>query len=97
MCDQDDDGDGFNDEEDNCPLMPNATQADGDQDGAGDSCDQCPDTLPGAAVDDVGCPLPIPGDFDDDSDVDQTDFGRFQACYNVWSPKTPYLLSTLDF
>ena len=36
----DSDGDGVQDQIDNCPLVPNATQADADGDGRGDVCDQ---------------------------------------------------------
>jgi hypothetical protein len=38
------DGDGIPDADDNCPLVPNADQADGDGDGTGDACDNCPGT-----------------------------------------------------
>jgi hypothetical protein len=31
-------------------------------------------------VDPFGCPLPIPGDMNQDGDVDQEDFGVFQVC-----------------
>jgi len=80
VCDNDDDGDGLDDEADNCPLNANSNQVDDDTDGVGDSCDECPDTLPGVPVDPTGCVSQIPGDFDRDGDVDQTDFGRFQSC-----------------
>ena len=38
----DEDGDGVPDEYDNCPIIPNADQADGDSDNVGDACDNCP-------------------------------------------------------
>ena len=84
VCDPDNDNDGLDDEDDNCPLIANPDQADADDDGVGDACDICPDTLVGAVVDETGCPLPIPADFDGDLDgdldVDQDDFGHIQAC-----------------
>ncbi|MBN1512689.1 MAG: SUMF1/EgtB/PvdO family nonheme iron enzyme [Phycisphaerae bacterium] len=79
-CDDDDDGDGLDDGDDNCPLAYNPGQEDDDEDGVGDLCDSCPDTLPGAVVDETGCPVPVRADFDGDGDVDQTDFGHIQVC-----------------
>jgi hypothetical protein len=38
----DEDGDGFSDEEDLCPLSWDPAQADHDEDGLGDACDLCP-------------------------------------------------------
>jgi hypothetical protein len=38
----DSDGDGVADVFDNCPTIPNPTQADGDGDNHGDACDNCP-------------------------------------------------------
>lgn len=38
----DTDGDGIPDDEDNCPTIPDASQADTDADGSGDACDACP-------------------------------------------------------
>lgn len=40
----DDDADGVLNEDDNCPLVANATQADVDGDSVGDVCDNCPAT-----------------------------------------------------
>ncbi|MCH7871828.1 MAG: IPTL-CTERM sorting domain-containing protein, partial [Planctomycetes bacterium] len=49
----DTDGDGAQDECDNCPSQPNPTQTDGDGDGVGDECDTCP------GYDDAQpCPIP---------------------------------------
>lgn len=46
----DTDGDGITDALDNCPAIPNPTQADADNDGHGDDCDACPlDSNPGPA------------------------------------------------
>ncbi len=42
--DLDDDNDGVLDVTDNCPLIPNPTQADFDGDGKGDTCDNPPPT-----------------------------------------------------
>jgi hypothetical protein len=42
----DGDRDGLEDPIDNCPLVPNPTQADADADGVGDACDNCPTPNP---------------------------------------------------
>ncbi|MBN1274504.1 MAG: thrombospondin type 3 repeat-containing protein [Candidatus Aminicenantes bacterium] len=42
ICPQDKDGDGINDNDDNCPEIANADQLDTDDDGWGDVCDNCP-------------------------------------------------------
>ncbi|HEX8437835.1 lamin tail domain-containing protein [Archangium sp.] len=49
------DGDGLAVPGDNCPMVPNPSQADGDRDGTGDVCDLCPSPNPGNAA----CPLSI--------------------------------------
>jgi hypothetical protein len=38
----DPDGDGLDNEEDNCPIVSNPDQEDFDKDGSGDKCDKCP-------------------------------------------------------
>ena len=46
-CDMDDDGDGWADVDDNCPLVADPQQEDADGDNVGDVCDNClitPDT-----------------------------------------------------
>jgi hypothetical protein len=79
-CDPDMDNDGVPNAQDNCPTVYNPNQLDSEGDGVGDACDNCPNTVPGARVDSNGCPERIPGDFDRDGDVDQSDFGHLQAC-----------------
>ena len=79
-CDDDIDGDGVPNSLDNCPLAANPDQRDTDGDGLADACDACPRTLPGLPVDATGCSESVPGDMDRDGDVDQVDFGLFQAC-----------------
>jgi hypothetical protein len=60
--------------------IPDACEPDADADGVPDDCDQCPGTEPGTPVGADGCRRPTPGDFNGDFDVDQEDFGAFQAC-----------------
>ncbi len=88
-CDPDDDNDTIEDVDDNCPFTMNVAQTDSDGDGRGDACDACPGTVPGAVVGGDGCPLPIPGDFDGDGDVDLGDFGGLQRCLGGPMPLQP--------
>jgi len=74
------DYDGIMDTNDICPLRADPSQLDSDGDGLGDACDACPHTIPGVDIDALGCPTPVPSDFDVDGDVDQADFGSFQVC-----------------
>jgi hypothetical protein len=66
----DNDSDGTNNEEDNCPSDFNSDQADEDGDGVGDLCDNCPhvengnqmdldEDDVGDACDDLACPNPM--------------------------------------
>ena len=85
----DQDADGVPDAEDNCPDTYNPDQEDLDGDGVGDACDDCPDTIPGLPVGANGCEIVIPGDYDGDLDVDQSDFAHVQACLNSDGPILP--------
>ncbi len=90
LIDTDGDADSYGDTSDNCPLLPNTDQTDGDCDGVGDACDACPNSPPGSSVGPDGCsPCSTPpADVDGDTDVDLTDFGAFQACFN--GPNRPW-------
>jgi hypothetical protein len=88
VCDDDKDGDGTPNALDTCPSLYNPDQADADHDGFGDACDACPNTPPGFLMRPNGCPL-VTSDFDGDGDVDQSDFGHFQACMVVTSSIRP--------
>ncbi len=68
---RDSDGDGVEDDLDNCPDVPN-DQTDDDQDGRGNACDECPFDAHDDADDDGAC-----GDVDNCpwvSNADQSDF-----------------------
>jgi hypothetical protein len=67
-CGGDADNDGLGADQDNCPLVPNANQADRDGDGEGDACDRDRDN-DGVLDDDDRCPLdPDPAQADGDGD-----------------------------
>ena len=76
-CDTDEDADGVDDTEDNCPLTANADQLDTDTDGQGDACDTDDDADTVLDVDD-NCPLAanldqLDTDTDDQGDACDTD------------------------
>ena len=54
-------------------VANNQPIADGDNDGVEDGIDQCPDTLPGTAVDVNGCDIPVILDSDSDGVLDTID------------------------
>ncbi|HEX6852557.1 MAG TPA: thrombospondin type 3 repeat-containing protein [Candidatus Polarisedimenticolaceae bacterium] len=74
-CDNDDDGDGFLDGADNCPLTSNASQANGDGDTLGDACDNCPSATNAnqADLDRDGQGDACDTDDDNDGDLDAAD------------------------
>ncbi len=74
--------------------VPDQNDPDADGDGVPDDCDLCPNTLAGALVDATGCPLPIPGDYDHDGDVDEDDYGTFLMC--SFGPAVPRTAGCVD-
>ena len=82
----DSDGDGFNDDLDNCPDDGNPIQEDEDGDGIGTVCDNCPETYnpnqEDIDIDGIGdvCDdaTMCKGDFDYDQDVDGSDAALFK-------------------
>jgi hypothetical protein len=80
----DTDSDGVPDDEDNCPLVPNADQADSDGDGAGDACDDI-DTDNDGVPDSTDVCLSDPDPDQEDTDGD----GIGDACDNCPATANP--------
>lgn len=86
----DSDGDGVNNDIDNCPVTPNSDQFDIDDDGVGDACDNCPDVFNPDQLDSdedgIGdaCAVMEPRicDADVDGDVDLADVRLIFAARN---------------
>ena len=57
----DGDEDGLYDDDDNCPVVPNARQDDYDRDGVGDACDACPERSGSRSF---GCPGEVEPPYD---------------------------------
>ncbi|MCC6809082.1 MAG: thrombospondin type 3 repeat-containing protein [Deltaproteobacteria bacterium] len=62
------DGDGFEDDFDNCPFLPNRDQADGDADSVGNACDNAPGAANPDQMDTDGDGIGDVVDEDDDGD-----------------------------
>lgn len=84
----DEDMDGVPNSADNCLGKANAGQSDGDGDGRGDACDECPTTPAGARIDGRGCDVgggDLPGSaFDDEDDKVQS-----ESCSCAAAHETP--------
>ncbi|MEP0844688.1 MAG: FG-GAP repeat protein [Phycisphaerae bacterium] len=72
----DQDGDGRADAQDNCPTVPNRSQAESDGDGVGDACELCPNDPAKVAPGVCGCGVP-----DVDTDADGA-FDCLDGCVN---------------
>jgi hypothetical protein len=73
VCDPDIDGDGFNNTDDNCPLVANPGQKDTNDDGVGDACDLDGDGIRDDADNCPDTPNPDQSDIDDDGIGDVCD------------------------
>ncbi len=68
LADEDDDGDGYIDTADNCPLIVNPVQEDIDTDTVGDLCDNCPSASNADQLNTEGDAQGNACDLDDDND-----------------------------
>ncbi|MEM6320918.1 MAG: HYR domain-containing protein [Bacteroidota bacterium] len=85
----DNDGDGIADVADNCPFIPNPTQADADSDGAGTACD-CDDSIATGASCATGCSTFY---FDNDEDG----FGNPAVSVTTCVAPNGYVANNQDF
>lgn len=70
---------------------------DADGDGVPDFLDTCPDTPPDVPVDEEGCPIAAPPDFDLDGDVDLDDHAYLQACFTPFAGTATAECENADF
>ncbi len=88
----DQDGDGIIDENDNCPLTPNAGQEDADADTRGDACDNCRSQPNSLQIDTNGdgCGNQCDPDLTNDGIIGGGDFGIFLPIFGTSvPPSTP--------
>jgi hypothetical protein len=82
---QDPDGDGVYGCSDNCSLVANPTQADCDDDGIGDACDEDPDSDSDGIPDTCDCP----GDLNQSGAIDAEDLASVLFAWGTDGGKTP--------
>ncbi len=82
---QDSDGDGLENFMDNCEFIANPTQADCDEDGVGDACDEDPDSDSDGIPDACDCPA----DINQSNSVDAEDLAYVLFAWGNDGGKTP--------
>ncbi|MHC4989895.1 MAG: thrombospondin type 3 repeat-containing protein [Planctomycetota bacterium] len=92
-CEPDSDFDGWFDDLDNCPLLPNPDQLDLDGDGVGEVCDNCPQEPNPEQTDSDGdgigdaCTPPCEGDVDGDGLVGVNDLLALLLAWGTFDPE----------